>query len=76
MSPALARGVSSAERRSLGPSLLSRFHPGRWMGAENAKHHGTRSGGVHTGLSRFYDCCDAEHVDDPGCATGFHTPYD
>jgi hypothetical protein len=53
-----------------------RYHSGRWMGAENSKHYGTRSGGKDTGLSLFWDCCDAETPDAVGCCTGKHIGYD
>ena len=52
-----------------------RFHSGRWLGAENSKHVGGRSG-VVTGLSLFWDCCDAEDIDGVGCMTGVHVSYD
>lgn len=52
-----------------------RFHSGRWMGAENSKHYGSRSGGKDTGLSLFWDCCDAEDEKSPGCCVGYHMAY-
>ena len=53
-----------------------RFHKGRWLGAENSKHMGTRSGGTHVGLSLFWDCCDEECESGPGCCFGRHKSYD
>lgn len=53
-----------------------RFHSGRWMGAENSKHLGTRSGGKNVGLSLFWDCCDQEKYDGLGCQFGKHLSYD
>ena len=53
-----------------------RFHSGRWMGAENSKHHGSRSGGRDTGLSLFWDCCEGAGPDAPGCCTGRHRSYE
>ena len=53
-----------------------RFHKGRWMGAENSKHMGTRSGGSNVGLSLFWDCCDEESETGPGCCCGPHKSYD
>ena len=36
-----------------------RFHRGRWIGAENSKHLGKRSGSKENiGISFFWDCCD------------------
>lgn len=55
---------------------LCRYHKGKWMGAENSKHMGTRSGGSNTGLSLFWDCCDEESETGPGCFTGRHISYD
>jgi len=52
------------------------YHKGRWMGAENSKHMGTRSGGQHLGLSLFWDCCEEERRDGPGCCRGMHMSYD
>jgi len=52
-----------------------RYHTGRWLGAENSKHVGGRSG-VVTGLSLFWDCCDSEDVHGVGCASGLHLSYD
>lgn len=53
-----------------------RHHRGYWSGAENSKHYGTRSGGENTGLSQYWDCCDGESFDAPGCMTGKHKSYD
>ena len=53
-----------------------RYHKGRWLGAENSKHMGTRSGGKHVGLSLFWDCCDEECESGPGCCLGPHKSYD
>lgn len=53
-----------------------RYHSGRWMGAENSKHHGSRSGGGDTGLSLFWDCCDGDGPDAPGCCIGRHRSYE
>lgn len=53
-----------------------RYHKGRWLGAENSKHMGTRSGGRHIGLSLFWDCCDEECESGPGCCFGPHKSYD
>jgi hypothetical protein len=59
-----------------GPEACS-FHRGRWIGAEISKHLGGRSGSAgNTGLSVFWDCCDAEVYDAPGCMTGRHLSYD
>jgi hypothetical protein len=52
------------------------FHEGRWMGAENSKHMGTRSGGRDSGLSLFWDCCDEETPNGPGCRLARHKSYD
>ena len=52
------------------------FHKGRWMGAENSKHMGTRSGGKDKGLSLFWDCCDQIDFNGIGCQLGYHTSYD
>ena len=53
-----------------------RFHKGKWMGAENSKHMGTRSGGHNKGLSLFWDCCDQEEFHGIGCQFGYHKSYD
>ena len=53
-----------------------RYHSGRWMGAEESKHHGTRSGGEKSGLALFWDCCDGEDTYAVGCCTGKHISYD
>ena len=53
-----------------------RYHSGRWMGAENSKHHGSRSGGKDTGLSLFWDCCEGTGPDAPGCCIGRHRSYE
>ena len=53
-----------------------RYHKGRWLGAENSKHMGTRSGGTHVGLSLFWDCCEEECESGPGCCFGPHKSYD
>lgn len=54
------------------------FHPGRWMGAENAKHFGTHTGpgGVEKGLTFFWDCCSASSYDAPGCCLQRCLTYD
>ena len=61
------------------------YHVGRWMGAENSKHFGIKSGAVECkslsdditlGYSYFWDCCKAEDVNDPGCRKGRHISYD
>ena len=53
------------------------FHKGRWIGAEVSKHLGGRSGSDgHTGLTVFWDCCDAETYESPGCMTGRHLSFD
>lgn len=51
------------------------YHKGKWMGAENSKHMGTRSGGDNVGLSLFWDCCESEDIKGEGCARGFHKSY-
>ena len=53
------------------------FHPGRCIGAENAKHFGTHTGpgGVKPGLTVFWDCCSAP-ADSPGCCRQRHLTYD
>lgn len=58
------------------PTVRGRYHPGDWLGAENSKFVGTRSGGPNTGLSLFYDCCGADRYDAPGCAFTRHKTYD
>lgn len=57
------------------PSSCS-YHKGRFIGAENSKHYGTKSGGDDQGLSIFWDCCDQTTRDGPGCMTGRHMSYD
>ena len=54
------------------------YHPGRWLGAENAKHFGTHTGpgGVEPGLTLFWDCCSATSYDAPGCCRGRCLTYD
>lgn len=52
------------------------YHKGRFIGAENSKHYGTKSGGDDQGLSIFWDCCDQTTRDGPGCITGKHLSYD
>ena len=52
------------------------FHRGRFIGAENSKHMGTKSGGSNTGLSTFWDCCNLESFDGEGCMRGKHISYD
>lgn len=54
------------------------YHPGIWMGAENAKHFGTHTGpgGVKSGLTKFWDCCSAKEIDAPGCCRRRHLTYD
>lgn len=51
------------------------YHAGRYIGAENSKHYGTKSG-LMSGLSLFWDCCDGERFDSPGCSRGKHQSYD
>ena len=51
-----------------------RFHPGRWMGAENAKHFGTHTGAP--GITLFWDCCEGMTFDAPGCRVGRCYTYD
>eukprot|EP01038_Epipyxis_sp_PR26KG_P006265 gene6265-8629_t len=53
-----------------------KYHKGRWMGAENSKHLGTRSGGKNTGLSLFWDCCDENNFNGIPCASSKHISYD
>ena len=61
---------------SNGPQACT-YHRGRWIGAEISKHLGGRSGSEgNTGLSVFWDCCDAETYDARGCMTGRHLSYD
>ena len=52
------------------------YHNGRYIGAEMSKHYGTKSGGIHTGLSLSWDCCDAEDYNASGCKRGLHVSYD
>ena len=52
------------------------YHNGRYIGAEMSKHYGTKSGGIHTGLSLSWDCCDAEDYNAIGCKRGLHVTYD
>ena len=52
------------------------FHRGRWIGAENSKHMGTKSGGLNIGLSLFWDCCGEEIINAVGCTSGQHKSYD
>ena len=52
------------------------FHKGRFIGAENSKHYGTKSGEGDRGLSVFWDCCDQNTRDGPGCMKGKHLSYD
>ena len=52
------------------------YHNGRYIGAEMSKHYGTKSGGIHTGLSLSWDCCDAEDYNAGGCKRGLHVSYD
>ncbi len=67
----------SYEAGSNGPRSC-RFHRGRWVGAEVSKHLGSRSGDQRagTGLAVFWDCCEEESLDGPGCMVGFHRSYD
>ena len=51
------------------------FHNGRFIGAENAKHHGT-SCKENSGLSLFWDCCNAPDPASPGCVKGRHKSFD
>lgn len=53
-----------------------RYHSGKWLGAELSKHYGTKSGDINKGLALFWDCCDAEDINDKGCKIGFHMSYD
>lgn len=64
-----------------------RHHTSLWSGGEVAKALGfVREGDAphqqlkavigRTGLLRFWDCCGAEEVDAPGCATSFHITWD
>ena len=53
-----------------------RYHSGKWLGAELSKHYGTKSGDNYKGLALFWDCCNAENVNDKGCKIGFHKSYD
>lgn len=53
-----------------------RFHTSLWMGAENSKHFGRIAEHVPSGVTYFYDCCDAEDKDHPGCTFDFHKTYD
>ena len=57
-------------------SVSCKFHRGRWSGAENSKHMGTKSGGPNTGLTVFWDCCGEEKATGLGCITGKHKSYD
>ena len=52
------------------------YHNGRYIGAEMSKHYGTKSGGICTGLSLSWDCCDAEDYNASGCKRGLHVSYD
>ncbi|CAM9668038.1 unnamed protein product [Chrysoparadoxa australica] len=66
----------SYQESSNGPDACH-FHKGRWMGAENSKHMGLRSGGKNAmGVSYFWDCCDGTDPNSPGCMKGFHQSYD
>ena len=56
--------------------ISCKFHRGRWIGAENSKHMGTKSGGFNTGLSLFWDCCEEESINAVGCTSGHHKSYD
>lgn len=58
-----------------GPASCN-YHKGRFSGAENSKHMGTKSGGKFTGLSTFWDCCDLETYEGKGCMFGKHISYD
>lgn len=51
------------------------FHKGRYLGAENSKHYGTKSGGKNLGISFFWDCCDEESYDGGGCCRSKHKSY-
>ena len=51
------------------------FHNGRFIGAENAKHHGT-SCKENAGLSLFWDCCSSTDPASPGCVKGRHKTFD
>jgi len=53
-----------------------RYHPGPWTGAEASKFYGTQSGGPHTGLVRFWECCDGVSPESLGCTQGPHVSYD
>eukprot|EP00668_Euglena_longa_P029957 GGOE01037348.1.p1 GENE.GGOE01037348.1~~GGOE01037348.1.p1 ORF type:complete len:246 (+),score=33.99 GGOE01037348.1:43-738(+) len=57
-----------------GPSACT-HHPGPWTGAEASKFYGTRSGGPHTGLVEFWECCDGPK-DSLGCTLSKHVSYD
>lgn len=46
------------------------------MGAEKSKHHGIGSSPNCRGLAQFFDCCEGEAANAPGCATGKHCSYD
>ena len=48
------------------------YHKGRFLGAENSKHTGTKM----QGMSYFWDCCDLEIFEGKGCMTGLHVSYD
>ena len=60
----------------LDPSDRCRFHRGRFIGAERSKHYGTGPSPEMRGLSIFWDCCEAETADAPGCSFGKHISYD
>ena len=72
------RVCRSSFRQSENHERACRYHPGPWMGAENAKHFGTHTGkgGVKPGLTLFWDCCSAPNYDDPGCCFQAHKTYD
>ncbi|CAI7868037.1 unnamed protein product [Closterium sp. NIES-53] len=63
-----------------------RYHPALFTGGERGKAVGfTRASSrpedqlsvVHgTGLLRFWDCCGAMDVDEPGCTCGPHASFD
>lgn len=75
-SSSLCRRCKQAFNPLENTAVSCRYHRGRWIGAELSKHLGTRSGGPDQGLALFWDCCDEESFDGPGCMRGKHISYD
>mmetsp|Transcript_14456 Transcript_14456/g.38676 ORF Transcript_14456/g.38676 Transcript_14456/m.38676 type:complete len:167 (+) Transcript_14456:938-1438(+) len=52
------------------------YHSGDFLGAENSKFLGFKSGSRQSGTTYFYDCCGATDASAAGCTRGAHITFD